>query len=457
VRKTILFTVLFSCCFLCYCHVKDSTLIKGKLKWDRENILDFPPTVKIINARNSMFTKELIVDSLGQFSTRLPKGKYSIVPSKSYHWQGEEIIRINAQKSSKKFVIKKHDSKVSLILKLKTLKEPHLIGSRGILFNFNNKSGKHIDSFMETYMDYYQVPGASLAVIKNSEIIFKNSYGVKNAKTNETVNQGTLFEAGSITKIVFAFAVMRLYEREEIDLDRPLYQYLPHTEINDDRYELITARHVLSHQTGISNWPKKDSNGQFKLNFTPGTRYGYSGKAYEYLKEVIESITSKTIDDILKEEVLAPLRIKNMYFKENEHIKKHGANGHKNNIPSDIFLTNRTMVSYTMQTTSESLAKFALALYNRKGLKKTTYEEMFKIHSTRTDGTKWGLGVRIQDSKDGITYGHSGSTNRGFISNLIFYDASGLGYVILTNSQMGGFLSLPLLNEYLILGKTNYR
>ena len=250
---------------------------------------------------------------------------------------------------------------------------------------------------------------------------------------------------------------MRLYERGIIDLDKPLYQYLPHQQIDDDRYKLITARHVLSHQTGMSNWPKKNESGKFKLNFAPGAKYGYSGKAYEYLKEVIESITSKSIDVILQEEVLKPLQIKNMYFRANEEIKEYGANGHKKYLPSDIHLAKRTMVSYTLQTKSISLAKFALALHQRKGLRKETYDEMFKVHSIRNDGTKWGLGVRIEDTKDGISYGHSGSTGRGFIGNFIFYDTSGLGYTILTNSQMGGFLALPLLDEYLILGKTNWK
>jgi CubicO group peptidase (beta-lactamase class C family) len=217
----------------------------------------------------------------------------------------------------------------------------------------------------------------------------------------------------------------------------------------------MTARLVLSHQSGLSNWPAKDDNGKFKLNFTPGTQYGYSGQAYEYLKEVIESISSKSIDVVLQEEVLEPLQINDMYFKGHEAIVKYGANGHKKYIPSDILLAEKTMVAYTLQTTSEALAKFAIALLERKGLKKETYDEMFKVHSERADGMKWGLGVAIEKTLLGISYGHNGSTNRGFISNLVFYEDSGSGFTVLTNSQMGGWLSLPLLNEYLILGNPN--
>ena len=303
-------------------------------------------------------------------------------------------------------------------------------------------------------LEFFEIPGATLSVIKNNKIVYNQIYGVTNSNTQQAVTEKTLFEAGSVTKIVFAFAVMRLYERGEINLDKPLHEYLPSDEIDDERYKTMTARHVLSHQSGMANWPRRDKKGKFKLKFAPGTKYGYSGKAFEYLKTVVEVITSKSIESILQDEVLTPLGLTDMHFKGNDEIAKYGAHGHKKYIPSDIFMARRTMVAYTLQTTSEALAKFTIALHQREGLKKETYEEFFKVHSERADGTQWGLGVRIENTSAGITYGHSGSTGRGFISNLVFYDESGLGYVVLTNSQMGGYLSLPLLNEFLVLGNS---
>lgn len=405
---------------------RDSTLVKGSFVWKDSSITGFPQKVVITSFidPNISFTQK--VDSLGRFKKHLTNGKYSFSPELNYHWVGEEFIRIDDEKSTTKINLDTN-SKSNVTIQLDTISWPINPQKIGLLKVSDKIDFKKIDEFMNERMSFFEIPGASLSIIKDNKIIYTQEYGVTNTNTKKTISPKTLFEAGSITKLVFAFAVMRLYERGEIDLDKPIYEYLPSKEIDDDRYKLMTTRHILSHQSGMSNWPKKDENGKFKLNFIPGTQYGYSGKAYEYLKEVIETITSKSIDVILQEEVLKPLQIENMYFKINEKIERYGANGHKKYIPSDIFLSESTMVSYSLQSESSSLAKFALALYQRKGLKKETYDEMFKVHSIRNDGTKWGLGVRIEDTKDGVSYGHSGSTGRGFISNIVFYNDSGLG------------------------------
>jgi len=430
---------------------EDGLRIKGLFLWKDSSITGYPANVKIRSSsnRDEQFIQE--VDSLGMFEKTLTYGKYIISPELHYHWMGERFIRIDDKKSTLKLEVKAH-SKNEIIIRLDTVSWPKNSSKSGILNAIGEINFKAVDKFMLERMEFFEIPGATLSLIKDNKIIYNQTYGVTNSNTKNPVTARTLFEAGSITKLVFSFAVMRLYERGEIDLDKPLYQYLASSDIDDERYKLMTARLVLSHQSGLSNWPKKDDNGKFKLNFTPGTQYGYSGQAYEYLKEVIESITSKSIDVVLQEEVLEPLQLNDMYFKGDDVIMQHGSNGHKKYIPSDIFLAEKTMVAYTLQTTSGALAKFAIALHERKGLKKETYDEMFKVHSKREDGTKWGLGVTIEETSSGISYGHSGSTGRGFISNLVVYKDNGLGFTILTNSQLGGWLSLPLLNEYLILG-----
>jgi CubicO group peptidase (beta-lactamase class C family) len=434
-------------------QAQDSVTIKGHFIWKDSSITGYPPNVKIISIVNphEQFIQQ--VDSMGVFEKTLPYGKYIISPELNYHWMGEEFIRINDKKSTLE-INANTASNNEITISLDTVSWPKKNFKSGILNATSKIDYKAIDQFMLERMEFFEIPGATLSLIKDNKVIYSQTYGVTNSKTKHPVTSKTLFEAGSITKLVFAFAVMRLYEKGKIDLDKPLYQYSPSPDIADERYRLMTARHVLSHQSGLSNWPKKDADGKFKLNFTPGTQYGYSGQAYEYLKEVIESITSKSIDVVLREEVLVPLRLNDMHFNGNDAIVKYGANGHKKYIPSDILLAKKTMVAYTLQTTSEALAKFAIALNERKGLKKETYDELFKVHSKRDDGTEWGLGVRIEKTSAGISYGHSGSTDRGFISNLVFYKNSGLGFTILTNSQMGGWLSLPLLNEYLILGNS---
>jgi hypothetical protein len=94
-----------------------------------------------------------------------------------------------------------------------------------------------------------------------------------------------------------------------------------------------------------------------------------------------------------------------------------------------------------------------LALRNKKGLKNDTYNEMLSIQSTREDGVHWGLGFELNNTSFGLSYGHSGSTSSGFISNFTFFPKLDMGYVFFTNSNMGAMLSIPLLTQYLITGK----
>ncbi|MCI4669205.1 MAG: beta-lactamase family protein [Bacteroidia bacterium] len=426
--------------------------LKGHFVWLDSSITGYPGQIRFSLQSDSLIEKIIDVDSLGYFNASLEKGIYKVSPVLNYHWMGEELVRINEKTST--MIVEVADSfNTEIVVKLDTIPWPKPSQKIGLLKAGGTIDFRVVDEFMQERMEFFEIPGASLSLVKDGKIAYSQSYGIKSLASKQPVDAATLFEAGSITKLVFAFAVMRLYERGEIELDKPLHEYLPFTEIEGEEYKLMTARHVLCHQSGLSNWPRKGANGKYKLNFTPGTQFGYSGKAYEFLKLVLESISSKSIDTLMKEEVLEPLGIKDMYFMDHPEIVKRAAQGHKKYIPSEPFRAKRTMAAFTLQCTAEALAKFALALQKREGLKAETYQEMFRAYSQRSDGTQWGLGVRIEHTSSGISYGHSGSTGRGFISNLVFYDENGLGYVVLTNSQMGGWLSLPLLNEFLILGE----
>jgi hypothetical protein len=100
------------------------------------------------------------------------------------------------------------------------------------------------------------------------------------------VDHETVFQAGSVSKTVFAYAVMKLVERNILDLDTPLTRYSPIRILEGDpRLDLITARHVLSHTSGLPNW--RSERNPLSIRFTPGERYLYSGEGYSYLQSVV--------------------------------------------------------------------------------------------------------------------------------------------------------------------------
>lgn len=117
---------------------------------------------------------------------------------------------------------------------------------------------------------------------------------VRKRGASDPVDDETLFEAGSVSKTVFAYAyaVMKLCEQGTLALDVPLVTYVPGRWLADDaRFERITARHVLSHTTGLPNW--RSSEEPLKIAFEPGTTWRYSGEGYSYLQLVVTHVTGR--------------------------------------------------------------------------------------------------------------------------------------------------------------------
>ena len=134
-----------------------------------------------------------------------------------------------------------------------------------------------LESFVPELMERAEVPGLSIAIIRDAEIILHGAYGVRNINTKEAVNDSTIFQAASLSKTLFAYAVLRMVEKGELDLDTPLSDYFGAAYINnDDRVHQITARTVLSHTTGFPNW-RQPRDGDLKMHFSPGEKFSYSG------------------------------------------------------------------------------------------------------------------------------------------------------------------------------------
>lgn len=96
-----------------------------------------------------------------------------------------------------------------------------------------------------------RVPGVAIAVIRDAAVAWHRELGVRDVESRTPVDERTIFELASISKTVFAYAVMQLVDRGVVALDTPLVKYTPDPILTGDaRLNAITARHVLSHTTG---------------------------------------------------------------------------------------------------------------------------------------------------------------------------------------------------------------
>ena len=315
-----------------------------------------------------------------------------------------------------------------------------------------------LETFIPQLMERAHVPGLSIAVIKDAEIIWTGSFGVKSNQTKEAGNDTTVFQAASLSKTTFAFAVMKLVERGELELDTPLSDYMPGPYIeNDDRVKLITARRVLSHTTGFPNWRPK--GGALRLYFTPGEKFSYSGEGYVYLQRVVEHITAQPLDRFMQEQVFEPLGMRHSSYEWRDEYESNYAVGHtKFATATDRGPMRQANAAASLYTTAGDYARFLVAMMRGTGLQEKSIGEMLRpqVHlescldctrsklppSKLSEVNAWGLGWGLQTTEEGTSFWHWGDQDIFRCYTVAFKDQK-LGLVYFTNSKNG----LAIRNE----------
>src|SRR5690554_3702965 len=154
----------------------------------------------------------------------------------------------------------------------------------------------HMDERIPVLMKQYTIPGCNIALVKDKEIVWTECYGYADVASGTSLMLNTPMSVQSITKPVTAWGVMRLVEKDLIDLDAPVSQYLKSWEFPQSGYptEKITTRQLLSHTSGMplgdftniySPGEAMPSNrdvmtGEAVLMREPGTRFSYSNTGY---------------------------------------------------------------------------------------------------------------------------------------------------------------------------------
>jgi CubicO group peptidase (beta-lactamase class C family) len=298
-------------------------------------------------------------------------------------------------------------------------------------------------------MEEAEIPGMSIAVIKDGKIIWADGFGIKNTRTGEPVTKDTIFEAASFTKPFFAYMAMQMVDREELDLDKPLHEYMPredlvkkyiqhswdHEGFNRDWFQRITARLVLSHSSGL---PHGEPRRPLPILFEPGSRYKYSADGYQYLQYVIEHLTGEPLKDLMMKAAFEPLGMKHSSMVWQDRYETQAAVGH------DVFSeTNgrfrkrrRAVAAASLYTTAEDYARFVLAMLNDVGLKKETIAQMLTPEIDVEEGVFWGLGFGLEKNPNGKAFWQWG--DYGIFRNyVVAYKDKMIGVVYLTNSFNG--------------------
>ncbi len=351
-----------------------------------------------------------------------------------------------------------------------------LLGSAAALGQFMFGQGRawsQSDREVARLVESRRVPGLCMSRIEKGSATKSRAFGVASKATGAPMNPNTIFEAASLSKPVFASAVMRLRDRGKIDLDAPLASYLDESFVPDEpRIRTITARHVLSHQSGLPHG--RDEGEPIRLQFEPGTRFMYSSMGLDYLQRVVETLSEKPLAEFMEAEVFGPLAMSDSSFGWRDSFAGVRADAYddrgdagitfneKYRTASDAWrsevrrlfpeLSNPSAAA-GMYTTAGDYGRFLSAMLSPDSvpawLASETIQEMSQPQISVGRGVSWGLGWGLLDTADGPALWHWGNWNGLFQHLAIGVLKTRRGEVILTNSGNGLGLCQKLVPQTL--------
>ncbi len=323
-------------------------------------------------------------------------------------------------------------------------------------------SVSELEAFIPKMLEIADVAGLSCAIINDGEIVYRKAFGYRDKRAGTMADEETVFGAASFSKPVFAYLVMLLAEDGAIDLDKPLYEYLPkplhefpsYADLEgDERYKQITARTVLNHTTGFPNWRFLNQDQRLNIMFLPGERYSYSGEGIALLQMVVEEITGKGLEELAQERIFRPLGMTRSSYVWQEAYEDNAARPHDSfGRPRPLDRRGEPDAAGSMQTTAGDYARFLVAMLNAEGDSKATVDEMLRPQiAIRSDSMfgpgawqdtdayrdinlSWGLGWGLFDSEHGGAFFHTGH-GFGNQNYTVTFSDKGIGIVLLSNSD----------------------
>jgi CubicO group peptidase (beta-lactamase class C family) len=333
-------------------------------------------------------------------------------------------------------------------------------------------SASEIDATVNRLIAAAKVPGLGLAILNDRKIVYLKGYGLRNTEKKLPLTPDTVMTAASLTKSTFAYMVMQLVQEHVLDLDKPLYEYLPkplpeypkYTDLaGDERYKKITARMCLDHTTGFPNlrWFTEDK--KLSINFEPGSRYAYSGEGILLLQMVVEIITKKSTEELMRERVFVPLGMKRTSMIWQERFESDYADGYDEEGKSlGPERRKDDNAAGSMQTTTADFALVVHGVMQGKLLRKETKETMLApqiailskrefptlLTETTEENKKirlsYGLGWGLYWTPYGKAFFKEGHDD-GWRNYTVCFDDAGIGIVIMTNSANGESIYKELL------------
>jgi CubicO group peptidase (beta-lactamase class C family) len=303
----------------------------------------------------------------------------------------------------------------------------------------------------------YNIPGIVVAVIQKGRIAGIEAYGVREVQSHSAMTENTVFEAGTLSEPVFAYAVLELAAEGRLDLGAPVTQYFPlpyhrnpnpfspagsstrMDQVTDVRFEQITGIRIMNHTSGLPNWALND---HLRLLYTPGEKWSYSGEGEVFLQRAVEQVTGQPYDVLATRSVIGPYGMTHSGYVWRPGFEGTLATGYDaNGRPVSPHHYEQAIGPMTLYTTAGDYARFVsivLASSVRQRLHEGVVSLMLQPTVTVDDSFSfsWGMGWGLEQVANG-PYFFNWSAQPGFYSFVMASRKTGDGIVIFTNSDNG--------------------
>ena len=327
---------------------------------------------------------------------------------------------------------------------------------------------KLINIWLEAQKDYEQLPGISVAVVKDQETLWTGAYGKSNIESDINTSVTTRCSICSISKLFTSVAIMRLYDEGKLRLDDELADLLPSFKLKQQYKDSgpITVRSLLTHSSGLPRqsdvpyWTGPEfafptiSEMQSALEnqetlYPASSNFQYSNLAMSLLGQVVSELSGMSFEDYVTKHILNPLELnatkpdmpKDLYGKELA-LGYSALNRNLQRQKVALYEPNGITPAAGFSSNVLDLAKFASWQFRLRAskeseiLKPATLRNMHNVHWTNPDfSTTWGLGFSVYKGSDGSKWvGHGGSCP-GYRSSLSINLKSKMAYAVMINAS----------------------
>jgi CubicO group peptidase (beta-lactamase class C family) len=320
---------------------------------------------------------------------------------------------------------------------------------------------------IEELMARFNVPGVSVAVIRDFEVHWAKGYGIADVETGKPVDTHTLFQAASISKPVSAMGVLKAVQDGLFGLDTDINAILTSWELDGGEFTRerpVTPRTLTSHTSGLGDgfgFPGYDPAGPIPtviqvlngeppsntrrlfMERVPSSLMEYSGGGLVLMQQALADARGKPFEDVLREGVLEPSGMLDSTFeqplpaeRDGNATRAHDAQGKSRGAKWHVY---PEMAAAGLWTTAGDLARFAIEVQksalgeSNKVLSRATVQEML----TPVGVGDYAVGFSLQKMGQGWYFTHGGS-NWGFQCLLLAHKLHGYGLAIMTNADRGG-------------------